>query len=184
MRSIRSTTFAPDSTADQLLAFGVLLGRSGKVIESEISGTSMGSTLPSGCRIRIRPLSTDEYRPGQVVAFVAGGAIFAHRIVHRSRQGVLTRGDCHSWCDLPVPVSAILGVVSERQVNGKWHVFDDSVPFECEKRKRSWIIETLLLVCLQIDIRLARRASKFLLWLARWRRRLVRSLSQPGELAK
>jgi hypothetical protein len=96
----------------------------------------------------------------------------------------LTRGDSHSWCDLPVPVSAILGVVAERQVNGKWHLFDDSVPFECDKRKRSRIIETLLLVCLQIDIRLARRASKFLLWLARWRRRWVRSLAQPGELAK
>ena len=183
MQSMRST-FMPGSTGDQLLAFGALLGRSGKIIESEISGTSMGSTLPSGTRIRIRPLSTEEYRPGQVVAFVAGRAIFAHRIVHRSRYGVLTRGDSHSWCDLPVPVSALLGVVSERQVNGKWHVFDDSVPFECDKRKPSRIIETLLLVCLQIDIRLARRASKFLLWLARCRLRLVRSLSKPGDLAK
>ena len=176
MQSMRSTV-APGSTGDQLLAFGVLLGRSGKVIESEISGTSMGSTLPSGCRVRIHPLSTEEYRSGQVVAFVAGSAIFAHRIVHRSRQGVLTRGDSHSWCDLPVPVSAILGVVSERLVNGEWHVFDDSVPFECERRKRSRIIETLLLVCLQIDIRLARRASRSLMWLARWRRRLI---AEPG----
>jgi hypothetical protein len=179
-----ANTIDASATGDQLLAFGVLLGRSGKVIESEISGTSMGSSLPSGCRIRIRPLSTDEYRRGQVVAFVTGRAIFAHRIVHRSRQGVLTRGDSHSWCDQPVPVSAILGVVSERQVNGEWHLFDDSVLFECDKRKRSRIIETLLLVCLQMDIRLARRASKFLLWLARWRRRLVQSLSQPRELAK
>jgi hypothetical protein len=167
------STVVPGSTGDQLLAFGVLLGRSGKAIESEISGTSMGSTLPSGCRIRIRPLGTEEYRSGQVVAFVAGGAIFAHRIVHRSRQGVLTRGDSHSWCDLPVPISAILGVVSERLVNGEWHPFDDSAPFECDRRKRSWIIETLLLVCLLIDIRLARRASRSLMWLARWRRRLI-----------
>jgi len=181
MRSMRSTV-VPGTTGDQLLAFGVLLRRSGKVIESEISGTSMGSTLPSGCRIRIRPLSPEEYRPGQVIAFVAGGAIFSHRIVHRGRQGVLTRGDSHSWCDLPVPVSAILGVVSERQVNGEWQLFDDTVPFECDRTKRSRIIETLLLTCLRIDIRLARRASKFLLWLARWRRRLLGP--HPGELAK
>lgn len=169
---MRSTAVS-GSSGDQLLAFGVLLGRSGKAIESEISGTSMGSTLPSGCHIRIRPLSTEDYRPGQVVAFVAGGAIFAHRIVHRSRQGVLTRGDSHSWCDLPVPVSAILGVVSEHFVNGEWHLFDDSAPFECDRGKRSRIIEALLLACLQIDIRLARRASRSLMWIVRWRRRLI-----------
>lgn len=161
------------SIADQLLAFRVLLGRSGKVIESEISGTSMGSTLPSGCRIRIRALSSEEYRTGQVVAFVAGSALFAHRIVYRSRESVLTRGDSHSWCDLPVPMSAILGVVSERLVNGEWHLFDGSVPFECERRKRSRIIETLLRVCLRIDIRLARHASRILMWLARRCRRSV-----------
>jgi hypothetical protein len=163
----------PGSTGDQLLAFGVLLGRSGKAIESEISGTSMGSTLPSGCRIRIRPLLTEEYRAGQVVAFVAGGALFAHRIVYRSRQGVLTRGDSHSWCDLPVPINAILGVVSEFLANGEWHLFDDSIPIDREMTKRSRMIETLLRACLRIDIRLARRASRSLMRLARWRRRLV-----------
>ena len=172
MQSMRKTVVS-DSTSDQLLAFGVLLGRSGKVIETEISGTSMGSTLPSGCRIRIRPLPTGAYRSGQVVAFVANSRIFAHRIVHRTRQDVLTRGDSHSWCDLPMPVNAILGVVSERLVNGEWHLFGETAPSECERRKRSRIIETLLLVCLQIDIRLARRAWRSLMWLARWRRRLI-----------
>lgn len=167
------STVLPGSTGDQLLAVGALLGRSGKTIESEISGASMGSTLPSGCRIRIRPLSSEEYRTGQVVAFVAGSALFAHRIVYRSRQGVLTRGDSHSWCDLPVPVSAILGVVSESLVDGEWRLLDDSVPFDCEMRKRSRMIETLLRVCLRIDIRLARHASRILMWLARWRRRLI-----------
>jgi hypothetical protein len=172
MRSKRGTA-VPGSTGDQLLAFGALLGRSGKVIESEISGTSMGSTLPSGCRIRIRPLSTEEYRPGQVIAFVADGALFAHRIVYRGRQGVLTRGDSHSWCDLPVPINAILGVVSEFLAHGEWHMFGDSVPFDSEIRRRNRMIETFLRTCLRIDIRLARRASRSLMWLARWRRRLI-----------
>jgi hypothetical protein len=167
------TISVTDSTGDQLLAVGALLGRSGKVIESEISGTSMGSTLPSGCRIRIRPLPVEEYRAGQVVAFVASSALFAHRIVYRSPQGVLTRGDTHSWCDLPVPVGAILGIVSERLVDGEWRLFDDSVPFDCEMRKRSRRVETLLRVCMRFDIRLARRVSKILMWLARWRRRLL-----------
>lgn len=169
-------TIEANASGDQLLAFGALLGRSGKIIESQISGTSMGSTLPSGCRIRICPLPPDEYRRGQVVAFVAGKTICAHRIVHRSRQGVLTCGDSRFWCDQPVPVSAILGVVSERLVNGQWITFDDRVSFESERRTRRWIIETLLLLCLHIDIRLARRACRSLMWLARWRRRLIAEL--------
>jgi hypothetical protein len=169
-------TIEASTTSDQLLAFGALLGRSRKIIESEISGTSMGTALPSGCRIRICPLPTDEYRPGQVVAFVAGSTICAHRIVHRTRHGVLTRGDSQSWCDLPVPVSAVLGVVSGRMVNGQWHPFDDRVSFEPPKSAHRQIIETLLLVCLQIDIRLARWASRALMRLARWRRRLLAGL--------
>jgi hypothetical protein len=171
MRSTR-TISAPKSTGDQILAFGALLGRSGKAIESEISGTSMGSTLPSGCRIRILPLSDEEYRKGRVVAFVAGSAIFAHRIVYRSGQAVLTRGDNHALCDLPVPVGAILGIVSECLMDGEWRPFNDSVPHSSEMGKRSRMIETLLRVCLQIDIGLAQRASRILMRLARWRQRL------------
>jgi hypothetical protein len=85
----------------------------------------------------------------------------------------LTRGDNHSRCDLPMLANAILGVVSERMVNGQWLVFDGRVPFESDRRTRHRIIESLLLVCLQIDIRLAQRASRSLMWLARWRRRLL-----------
>jgi hypothetical protein len=172
MRSMR-TTVVPDPTRDQMLAFGGLLARSGKAIEVEISGTSMGSTLPSGCRIRIRPLSAEKYQAGQVVAFVAGSAFIAHRIVYRSRESVLTRGDSLTWCDLPFPVSAILGVVSECQVDGDWHLLDDKVSFACELRKRNRMIETLLRVCLRIDMGLAQRASRMLMRLARWRRRLM-----------
>jgi len=167
------TISVPKSTGDQILAFGALLGRSGKTIESEISGTSMGSTLPSGCRIRILPLSNEEYRKGQVVAFVAGSAIFAHRIVYRSGQGVLTRGDNHALCDLPVPVGTILGVVSECLMDGEWRPFDDSVPHSYGTGKRSRMIETLLRVCLRIDIGLAKRASRMLMRIARWRQRFV-----------
>jgi hypothetical protein len=166
-------TVVPNPTGDQLLAFGALLGRSGRVIESEISGGSMGNALPSGSRIRIRPLPKEEYCVGQVVAFVAGGTLFAHRILYRGRQGVLTRGDTHSWSDLPVPMGAILGVVSECLVDGKWLTFQHSVPVSCDMRKRHGMIETMLSVCMLLDMRLARRASKTLMRLARWRRLLL-----------
>lgn len=165
-------TIDANATGDQVLAFGALLGRSGKIIESEISGTSMGSTLPSGCRIRICPLPNGEYHPGQVVAFVASEAIYAHRIVHRSREGVLTRGDGHSWCDLPVPSCAILGVVTEYLLDGEWRALE-SAAFNRERPNRERVHEILLRICMQIDIRLAVRASRGLIRLSRWRHHLV-----------
>jgi hypothetical protein len=167
------TTTVTSPTGDQLLALGVLLGRSGKIIESEISGSSMGSALPARCRIHIRPLPIEEYRPGQVVAFISGNAILAHRIIFRSRQGALTRGDNRSWCDLPVPWRAILGLVAESQLDGEWRSLSDHVPFHHERGIGRRAVETLLRLCLQIDIRLARCASRTLFWVARWRHRLA-----------
>jgi len=177
-----NTAAAP--TGDQLLAFAALLGRSGKIIESEISGTSMGSTLPAGCRIRIRPLRAREYRPGQVVAFVSGDTVFAHRIISCSRQGVLTRGDNRSWCDLPLPWRTILGLVTERQVDGVWRPLADHIPLDHEGQGGRRTVEALLLACLQIDIRLARFVSRTLMVMARWRGRFVSRTVRPstGEM--
>jgi hypothetical protein len=171
------TTNFPDSAGDQLLAFGALLGRSGRIIESVICGTSMGSTLPTGCRIRIRPVSVSDYHAGQVVAFVSGGGIFAHRIVYRSRHGILTRGDSRSLCDLPVPFDAVLGVVTEYLLDGEWRPLQNDLQFDCERRRRSRVAEMLLRRCLQIDIRLARQIGRILVQLARWRRLAAESVS-------
>ena len=175
------TTMVPNSTGHQLLALGALLGRSGRVIESEISGSSMGSTLPSGCRIRIHRLTLEQYRPGQVIAFIARGRLFAHRIVCRSRQGVLTRGDTHAWCDLPVPVCFILGVVAERFLDGKWCPFSEAPPFDCQRSTQHRMIETLLRGCMQIDIRLADKVLRILMWFARRRRLLFEQICPPGD---
>src|SRR5260370_4018930 len=167
------TTTQTSSTGDQLLAFGALVGRSGKIIESEISGSSMGSSLPAGRRIRIRPWRPDEYRPGQVVAFVSGNTILAHRIIFRSRQGALTRGDNRSLCDLPVPWRSILGLVTESQVGGEWRSLPENVPSDHQKGSSRQMVEILLRVPMQIDLRLARGALRTLLSVARWRQRLA-----------
>lgn len=163
----------PAPTEEQLLAFGTLLAHSGKVIESEISGTSMGSTLPSGSRIRIQPLPAEEYRIGQTVAFVLGSTIFAHRIVYRTSQGVLTRGDNHSWCDLPVPVGAVLGVVTERFMDGEWQRFGEAPERAPAQPRRSRALEIVVRAGMLIDIRLARQSSRALMGLVRLRRYLT-----------
>lgn len=168
-----ASSVAPVASEEQLLAFGTLLARSGKVIESQISGTSMGSTLPPGSRIRIQPLPVEEYRVGQTVAFVRGSTIFAHRIAYRTRQCVLTRGDNHSWCDLPVPASAVLGVVTEWLINGEWQRFADAPEGASVQPWRIRALELAVRAGMLIDIRLAQHTSSALMRLARLRRHLT-----------
>jgi hypothetical protein len=154
-------------TEEQLLAFGSLLARSGKVIESQISGTSMGITLPPGSRIRIQPLSVEEYQVGQTVAFVRGSMIFAHRIAYRTSQCVLTRGDNHAWSDLPMRAGAILGLVTECLINGQWQRFEDvphGLPVQPWTKR---VLETAVRTCMLIDIRLALQTSRALMDLVR-----------------
>lgn len=163
----------PAPTEEQLLAFGTLLAHSGKVIESEISGTSMGSTLPSGSRIRIQPLPAEEYRIGQTVAFVLGSTIIAHRLVYRTSHCVLTRGDNHSWCDLPVPPGAVLGAVTEWFINGEWQRFADAPERAPAQPWRSRALEIVVRAGMLIDIRLARQSSRALMGFVRLRRYLT-----------
>lgn len=165
----------PHFARDQLLAFGALLERSGKIIESQIRGTSMGSTLPGGCRIRIRVSPVGQYGIGQVVAFVSGNTLFAHRIVFRGRQGILTRGDASQLCDLPVPFAAVLGLVDECLLNGEWRPLPDQSQFEYARRATSNAAEILLGVCMRIDIRLARCGVRMLMRVASWRRPVLKS---------
>jgi len=163
----------PTPTEKQLLAYGMLLARSGKIIESEISGTSMGRTLPAGSRIRIQPLPAYDYAVGQIVAFVRGSTIFAHRIAYRTKQGVLTRGDNHSWCDLPVPVDAVLGLVTEWFINGQWQRFVNVPQDLTEQPWKIRALEKAVRASMQIDIRLARHISRALMRLVRMRRNLA-----------
>lgn len=163
----------PTPTEEQLLAFGTLLARSGKIIESEISGTSMGRSLPPNCRIRIEPLPAEEYRVGQIVAFVQGSTIFAHRIAYRTSCGVLTRGDNHFWCDLPVPIEAVLGAIREWSIQGEWQRFADVPQSLHEQPWGIRALEVAVRASMQISIRLARRTSRTLMHLVRLRRRLT-----------
>jgi hypothetical protein len=170
----------PSPTEEQLLAFGSLLARSGKIIESEISGTSMGMALPAGTRIRIQPLPAGKYGVGQIVAFVRGRTIFAHRVAYRTKQGVLTRGDNHSWCDLPTPAGAVLGLVTEWWINDKWQRFAEVPQRSPGQPWRIRVVETAVRAGMHLDIRLARHISRVLMRLVRLRRSLKSEISPDG----
>ena len=91
-----------------------LTRRNAAVIHSDLRGTSMGSAIPDGARIRIRRNSEATWRRGQVIAFLAGSRIMTHRIVYEGRRSgarnfVVTQGDGNWLCDPPVNRSTILG---------------------------------------------------------------------------
>jgi len=110
---------------ESIRTLGALLQRSNTVIESEIRGASMGTTLPDHVKVRIACRPTPEYQPGDVVAYWWGDALIAHRVVGRgklprTRDFYLTRGDGHVLCDPAVPAGSILGLVSAWFDGSRW----------------------------------------------------------------
>jgi len=110
---------------DSIRMLGALLQRSNTLIESEIRGPSMGTTLPDHVKVRIACRLTPEYQPGDVVAYWWGNALIAHRVVGRGKQTrtrdfYLTRGDGHVLCDPAVSAGAILGLVSAWFDGSQW----------------------------------------------------------------
>jgi hypothetical protein len=102
-----------------------LTRRNAAVIHSNLRGTSMGSAIPDGARIRIRSNSEATWRRGQVIAFLAGSRIMTHRIVYEGRRSgarnfVVTQGDGNWLCDPPVNRSTILGEVEAFSTGGEW----------------------------------------------------------------
>jgi len=101
---------------ERLRAFASILKQNERSFECEVRGRSMGETLRDGTRIRVESGESKSYVPGQVVAFLCGDAVIAHRIVHTGRRGrarghLLTRGDACFLPDPPMPVEAVLGPV-------------------------------------------------------------------------
>ena len=101
---------------ESIRTLGAMLQRTHAVIGSEIRGSSMGSTLPDHAKVRIACRPNPEYQLGDVVAYLWGDALIAHRIVGRGRQPrtrgfYLTRGDGQLLCDPAVSARAILGLV-------------------------------------------------------------------------
>jgi hypothetical protein len=109
---------------DQLLAVRDLWRKTGRQMESTVTGDSMLPTLPEGARILIRAADQSEYLPGAVAACLENEFLFAHRIAYRGKgrraDFVVTQGDAWILCDPPVRTSNIIGIVDARELNGQW----------------------------------------------------------------
>ncbi|MDZ4673538.1 MAG: hypothetical protein SGI84_03725 [Gemmatimonadota bacterium] len=169
------------SITDQSQTLAPLLKRAGAVIESEIRGRSMGGTLVSGTRIRIRCDTGADYRTGTVIAFLGGNGLVGHRIVgagcdRRGRRHLLTRGDGSLVPDPPTEPERVLGEVIEWQDGESWRPLPPapmrSLPGRTTAAAMLWLVRLLL----SIDPRLAVRTA---ILLARVGRRLSPPMSSP-----
>jgi Peptidase S24-like len=84
----------------------------------DVSGSSMGSAIPSGARVLVQGRATP--RRGEVWAFcTAGGNVVVHRF-RRNRGGQLWfQGDANAWVDVPIDASLLIGRVNTIDVDGR-----------------------------------------------------------------
>ena len=96
----------------RLRALAEFVVREGTPLCSRVRGWSMHPTLRDGTEIRIE--AAPHWGPGDVVAFVAGEGLLAHRAVHvdAARRFFVAHGDGCLLCDPPGEVGAVVGVVS------------------------------------------------------------------------
>ena len=163
---------------DELRAVSVVLKRSRREIESVVTGSSMGRTMPDGSRILIRCNDTLDWKPGTVIAFFAGPTLVAHRIVARgigtrARSFWVTRGDGTLISDVPVNGDAVLGEVIAWSPEKGWHGVPDPPPTPLGRLAVSKCIELVTRITLEIHPRLAGRVAIGLTKLTQFARRLL-----------
>jgi hypothetical protein len=145
-----------------------LTRRSTAVIHSDLRGTSMGSAIPDGARIRIRSGPGPAARRGQVIAFLAGSRVIAHRMVYEGRRlsarnFVLTQGDGNWLCDPPVERSTILGEVEAFSTGGEWRAIDPP-RMPLHRRMIARTSQVLMRLLLECDPALAIWISRPMSW--------------------
>ena len=143
-----------------LRAYAELLSRSGRTLESQIHGSSMGETIPDGSRIRIQWRDGDSYRAGQIVACLDHGFLFAHRIVHVHGDAIITQGDAWILCDPPLHLSQVVGEVISCQVRGAWRS-PSAEPVRSPSDGRAARIQVrIAAICLAINLGFARVVTR------------------------
>jgi len=110
-----------------------VLRKTGSSVICEVSGPSMGPTLPHGSTLRIDFGSPSGVHVGEVIAFHAGAQLVVHRVVARgifgrARDYVITQGDGSLVADHPMRAEQALGVVREWRDGAEWKPIASFVP--------------------------------------------------------
>jgi signal peptidase I len=91
---------------------------SGKV-QLRVTGTSMVPTLWPGDIVVVHRCEPSELLPNSVVMFRRCGRLVVHRLILRTADQIVARGDALSWPDDPVGVSDVVGRVEFAIRNGR-----------------------------------------------------------------
>lgn len=162
---------------ERILAFSRFL-RDGAQFESTVSGGSMGSVLPDGSRIRGQFANAQELVQDQILTYVASDRMVVHRLVRSAtwhdQQYVITRGDASICCDMPIPASSVICVVTEICKNGNWEPVGPPRRCNLGFRWTASVISTVVggLVCL---------SPTMAIWTAR---RLIRAQKLTSRLVR
>lgn len=140
---------------DRLLAFSRFLKKGSREFESTVLGESMGKAVPPGSQIRVRFASDAKLMAGQIVTYVANDRIVAHRLIRvarsRGNRYVITCGDGTVCCDAPMPVSAVIGILTELRSNGIWKPVPQSQPRSLGFRLLGDVFSRVVLAALWLD---------------------------------
>ena len=147
----------------------------------------MAPAIPDGARIHIRAGTEERCGVGDVIAFVGGSRVIAHRIVYEGRRGAARRflvaqGDGNWLCDPPVNRSTVVGIVEGFSVGGDRRPVGPATPMPLLRRRVALTSQRMIIAALERDplraIRIARRMSLARLLL----RRLVSKVNtlRPG----
>jgi hypothetical protein len=141
--------------------------RQGLAMRFRPLGGSMIPWLRQGDTVTVTPRK--RCRPGDIVLWRRGETLTMHRVVARSKGGIITKGDALDHLDKPVTPADILGQAVARERQGKMRSLDSF-----------WSRYLGLAFCLTFSL-----VPRLLPWLAAGRRhgqeKLRRLLVQPSS---
>ena len=128
------------------------------------------------------------WRPGDVIAFLAGSRVMAHRIVYEGRRGparhfVITQGDGNWLCDPPVDRSTVVGRVEAFSTGDDWQpIPGPEIAFHRRLVGRTSL--ALMRVALELSPAFTIRASQIMSWVRMGPRLVISKLrrSLPGHV--
>jgi hypothetical protein len=77
-----------------------------------LSGNSMEPALQAGMLLELAPFARERVRVGDVVVFLQGGQLVAHRILRFTPAGLHTCGDAQPWSPEIVAPEDVVGIVA------------------------------------------------------------------------
>jgi signal peptidase I len=95
------------------------VARSSGKVQIRVYGTSMVPTLWPGDMVIVRPCQPSELLPDSLIMFRRNGGLVVHRLIHRTKDQIVARGDAHSDLDEPVGLSDVVGRVESVLRDGR-----------------------------------------------------------------